>query len=1078
MEKRYKKWFRRGITLTLCLVLEITAWPEVLLAEEMNNGNTPDEGYDSGDSLEPNYIYYDSVKVTSPDVEDEDGLYIIDPLDNYGVLVTTENPESEDPFGYGNTEPQPEPDEPKEASFTAPSVTVVDTYSYDGHVAAVKTSGDGASATINGDAGVSSTAGAVGAMASNGSNVTVNGDLSAMGGGLFNPVPERLLDQIFVDYGNARGAFSFNADITVGGEISAASPDLAAGVDAFSMYVPQNGGQEVSEDHRANRITAGSIKVIGGSAGFGAAVLGSVDIHVDGDVTVGGYDLEHDYFEKLAKDLVNTYFSPHESFLDDQGTDEPTVNPETAMEAARERIKKREETEGSLRIGILASDMTADERLFHEVDPDLIPEYDREEYQAAVESLNDEAMRAFLNANRPKVVVGGNVKAENSRIAAGILSNGTEVTVGGTVSAEGRSASGASLIRSSLEAGEIDVTGEKSAKGITALDSDVTVNGNVQTKTVDEDAAVSAGLILSASDVHVKGDVEAGGNNSVGAVMLNIGDDLITIMKADANAQGDELFDEDGVPTLQRDVRLLEKLIGTAANGGNTLVVEGTITAENGILAADSSLASQAVLQIVKPMEEQANAKIAEMVENQIIADSSLETIKNKLDVMKAEMKQIKNDHSHTITDYWGSYTVFDNASWRNQYIELQSNVYDLEDAYIHLAAIDELTRGIANPGNPNCDITTWRINAQNEIVKSGLIELEPDKVLYPFLKPDDLGPEEHYVESGKRVDTALEGLTKGLGTLQLEVKQEFADTVQQDINYIIKIGSVTGGDGKIELSGTRSHQNFDTGKEGEEIIIKVSHSDDYEIESVSAGEFAKNAILIRNADGTYTLKVPAGGGVEISAVLKAIKKEQPVAVIPTEPEPKPEEPVEPSPVPETIPQNEETASEEPAVPNEMPAVTGYPSGEQKVEAVTVIPQIIQEEEPVIEAPARGTWALFDLIATVICTLLGIWLTFHAVRTNQKDEKDTEETKEQKACRREKLESILPAAASVIILLLTQDLTARMILVDKWFLLLAALLLCNCILFAMVWKKEHHDGQDTSKHNPGLKASLQEPQAS
>lgn len=94
-------------------------------------------------------------------------------------------------------------------------------------------------------------------------------------------------------------------------------------------------------------------------------------------------------------------------------------------------------------------------------------------------------------------------------------------------------------------------------------------------------------------------------------------------------------------------------------------------------------------------------------------------------------------------------------------------------------------------------------------------------------------------------------------------------EEVLKNINYIIRTDKVD--NGTIKLSNTRLISGFDTARETEEITIKVQASDGYKVDSVKNGD----AVLRKNSDGTYTLTVPRGGGVQLSAVLSAIQKSQ-----------------------------------------------------------------------------------------------------------------------------------------------------------------------------------------------------------
>ena len=95
------------------------------------------------------------------------------------------------------------------------------------------------------------------------------------------------------------------------------------------------------------------------------------------------------------------------------------------------------------------------------------------------------------------------------------------------------------------------------------------------------------------------------------------------------------------------------------------------------------------------------------------------------------------------------------------------------------------------------------------------------------------------------------------------------AEELLKNINYIIRTDKVD--NGTIKLSNTRLISGFDTAREIEEITIKVQASDGYKVDSVKNGD----AVLRKNSDGTYTLTVPRGGGVQLSAVLSAIQKSE-----------------------------------------------------------------------------------------------------------------------------------------------------------------------------------------------------------
>ena len=72
---------------------------------------------------------------------------------------------------------------------------------------------------------------------------------------------------------------------------------------------------------------------------------------------------------------------------------------------------------------------------------------------------------------------------------------------------------------------------------------------------------------------------------------------------------------------------------------------------------------------------------------------------------------------------------------------------------------------------------------------------------------------------------------------------------------------------GTISVKGADSAYGYMVAGENGELTVSVSAAQGYELASVSAG----NAVVLKNADGTYSIIVPRGGGISISAILQAV---------------------------------------------------------------------------------------------------------------------------------------------------------------------------------------------------------------
>lgn len=100
------------------------------------------------------------------------------------------------------------------------------------------------------------------------------------------------------------------------------------------------------------------------------------------------------------------------------------------------------------------------------------------------------------------------------------------------------------------------------------------------------------------------------------------------------------------------------------------------------------------------------------------------------------------------------------------------------------------------------------------------------------------------------------------------EVDPDVMEAIFKEIAYHITVQETV--NGSIDVEGAERYDGkWLVAKEGTDLSITVSVNDGYELIGVSGG----SASVTRNADGTYTITVPRGGGVDISAIIRAIKK-------------------------------------------------------------------------------------------------------------------------------------------------------------------------------------------------------------
>jgi len=76
---------------------------------------------------------------------------------------------------------------------------------------------------------------------------------------------------------------------------------------------------------------------------------------------------------------------------------------------------------------------------------------------------------------------------------------------------------------------------------------------------------------------------------------------------------------------------------------------------------------------------------------------------------------------------------------------------------------------------------------------------------------------------------------------------------------------------GSFSVNGTSKYGEYDVAQENQELGITIQIAEGYELESISGGK----AQVLQRPDGTWSVIVPRGGGVNLSAVLKRIIKEE-----------------------------------------------------------------------------------------------------------------------------------------------------------------------------------------------------------
>ena len=214
------------------------------------------------------------------------------------------------------------------------------------------------------------------------------------------------------------------------------------------------------------------------------------------------------------------------------------------------------------------------------------------------------------------------------------------------------------------------------------------------------------------------------------------------------------------------------------------------------------------------------------------------------------------------------------------------------------------------------------------------------------------------------------------------------------------------------------------------------------------------------------------------------------VPTVEPEPEPKPEP--KPEPTPEPTPEPEEPEDNPVVEPTEQPITT--PTSDP-IRTPARIPNVIRPatytttqnidspatientptptaekvektpnpttiiDEPTPQAVPEGSWALINLIATILSCICALALIF--VRKDTEDDEPTdEEKKDMRGMIGTKVASIIIGIVSIIIFIFTEDMTLPMVLTDKWTILMILLLIVEIINIFIIRQQSKGEEED------------------
>ena len=454
----------------------------------------------------------------------------------------------------------------------------------------------------------------------------------------------------------------------------------------------------------------------------------------------------------------------------------------------------------------------------------------------SVTASDEEADAAVSVSDGDSVSVKGDVDASKTE-GVGVAADNGKVEVGGDVK---------TVDNDAIEAenkSEVDVKGNvEGERGVWAVDSKVTIGGNVSS---NDNPGIDA---MDGANVTVGGNVTSKNNTGVSAIKT------------------DEATDDTPatIVTVKGDV-ISDGLYGIDASDGSVVKVDGNVTGtEEGIHADDA--------QITVGGDVKADG-------DGIFADDSEIVVGGNVASKNGVGVSVGTSNVTIEGNVSGKYGIINDEST----ITIKGDVTSKGGTTIEIWGSDKtstIIEGNVKSGVTDSGITinvSYNENKDSELAIAGKIEngsqnAQLEVGLDENGKVTDL-PEivVGEIEDINKVDVIDYGTGEKLSDA---AKKEVIDNIKYIVstntegmngNGTITITKVGGGALDKDKSGT-----YTVGKATETITIHVDTKEGYEVAEVKAGK--ATASLVKNSDGTYSVTIPAGGGVNIEALLKAIE--------------------------------------------------------------------------------------------------------------------------------------------------------------------------------------------------------------
>lgn len=451
------------------------------------------------------------------------------------------------------------------------------------------------------------------------------------------------------------------------------------------------------------------------------------------------------------------------------------------------------------------------------------------------------------------VAVEGADLTVNGNVSDGLVSDGATLTVNGNVTGNGINTvvakKGTVTVNGTVTATDLNrQTGVLASNGSKLTVGDTEVGGKESTGVIAESGSkatagnvkVSGECMTGASaygggTVHVKGDVTADGKGVTG-VSVHDGDKSSLIVDGDVTATGENsvgINGEIGTIKVGGDVSGIEAVV---ARGEADVTVDGSVRGTfSGIAAVGNASVS---------VKGDAGTKIATGV---LAEENATVTVDG-------------NVTGGTTEEFEGLYPAIITGTGTTVIVKGTVSTAEGNGSAVAIRCWDTGNQKgtlIIDKAKAGGEANAIYVDAAPSASQEDILNSLPDIVVGELV--------------AKNEDFIWNSYDNGLydNDPKDETIGELNEKIYATIRYMIRWNNSEGG--SFSVDGTSKYGEYDVAQENQELGITIQIAEGYELESISGGK----AQVLQRPDGTWSVIVPRGGGVNLSAVLKRIIKEE-----------------------------------------------------------------------------------------------------------------------------------------------------------------------------------------------------------